>query len=684
MFEPGFVLNNRYEIKTRLQESNDLYDYYQAVDRNNNCDVIIKALNKSFSWDTGIVSRFKTVAREMCTVKSRYILNVTDWGSSDDTYYMVLENIKGISLKRYIEKKNQISSKEAISILVQACYGLQEAHDKHIIHGELTSENILIDVEGVIKVTGFCIPRSLKYDRIKYYFPPEITEENPADVRSDIYILGIILYEMLTKHTPYDGASAAEIIEKHKTQPFPSLRAERRDVPPYVKIIVYKCCEKSPDSRYQSVKELIDTLKSALMKIVEEEKGVSKAETDEKKSTDTAGSNVSVNTSNNTAKSTVTYSKPSEDYTRIRSVIKKAIELLTADILLDKRLFITVIEDLAPELVSEKEFLTGIYSDDVGRLLHSAYTAGNRNDHSEVDSFLENHGFNDNWKQRFLGFFSFVFPDAGELHNDRLETHVVHINQDKSAAAITPETNTNVSGSSDTTYTDYVETMKKVRNMLVSAHKSWAPSGNEPESKQSGNQDQGFDFSFGDDPAKKTENPSVKTSADVKPIPVNNNDDVVFFKAEMEKVLRSSILNKNNHLYSITGELPKEVKKLWKNQWKYSSNGKEIKDQHHKEISQKKGKFDEKKILLALTVENTFGVQEGIVVTAKAMVCITKSRATTIEFDRIKDVKTYIQGAGLAIKVMLDDDSIIATDINSEKYDIKPIVAYLESIKRGG
>ncbi|MCR4739466.1 MAG: protein kinase [Lachnospiraceae bacterium] len=685
MFESGFVLNNRYEIKSRMQESNDLYDYYQVFDRNNNCEVMIKALNKSFSWDTGIVSKFKTVAREMCTIKSRYILNVSDWGCFDDTYYMVLENIKGISLKRYIEKKSQINSKEAISILIQVCYGLQEAHGRHIIHGELTSENILISTEGVIKVTGFCLPRSLKSDRIKYYYPPEITEKNPADERSDIYILGIILYEMLTKYTPFDGDSAAEIIEKHRTHPFPSIRERRVGVQPYVKIIVYKCCEKNPDSRYQSVGELLDVLKSALLKVADEEKGISTEKTvsHEEGSVNTGRSElrmednnrpgaVSTNRPVSSEKSTVLSSKSSEDFIKIRSVIRKAIELLAADILLDKRLFITVVEDLAPELVSEKEFLTRTYSDDVGKLLHSAYRAGDGSDYSVIDSYLLNNcGFNDNWRHRFFSFFSFIFPNAADnsITDMRKDANVKTANH-PDAGVITLDKE-NVPNASPE---EYNSLMKAMRDVESKRYGSRPPARMKKDEAGSHAGDKNRD-SFNDPDGLR--NPSIFWG-------LNKDIHIPEFitSGTLEEVLRSSILNKNNHLYSVTGELPKEVKKLWKNQWKYYNDGRKKEGSDVKAVSYRKGQLDKEKILFALTVENTFGVQEGIVVTKETMICITKLRATKIPFDRVKDVKTYIQGTGLAIKVMLDDGSIIATDINSEKYDIKPIVAYLESIKK--
>nr|MCR5733631.1 serine/threonine protein kinase [Lachnospiraceae bacterium] len=635
MFAPGHVLNNRYEIKSKMQESNDLYDYYQAVDRNHGCDVIIKALNNAYSGDI-IASEFRNTARKAGTLNGRNILKVSDWGHSDDTYYMVLENIKGISLFKYIEKKPQINSKEALSILISACYGMEEAHTEHIIHGELTSENILINTEGVVKITGFCIPRSLKNDRMKYYNAPEVTAKTPGDERSDIYSLGIILYEMLTKHVPFDGDSAGDIINKHKTMPIPSVRLEIRTVPAYVEDVIFKCCEKDPDKRYQSVNELVKDMKGVLLKLAADEKDSNTVKTEMSKRTDpvvrvdhkaTAGNNAVVNT------------KPSEDYTRIRSVIKRAIELMTAELLLDKKLLINVIEDLAPDLESERTFLKKTYSDDVGRLLYDAYKSGSGSDYSGIDMYLLNEGgFNDGWRQRFFGFFSFMFPgqnasvsaDAGD--NNAVKSPANNPAKTASGTAVTSKKSPTVS-----------QTTPKTKPRKKSVGNLWDTSDDdlefeflnisEPQKKSQGNTDDDIEFEFlntidetGSSGNVRNVNPPQKTTGNA----VTGNAGDLMFAAETEKALRAAVLNGNNHFYRISGKLPKEVEKLLKIKDNLLNKKRGIADRIIGTSYELPHKIEEKDIRFTLTYENTFGVQEGIVVTEDVLTHINKSKVKQI------------------------------------------------------
>ena len=201
------------------------------------------------------------------------IVNVYDVGEEHGTHYIVMELVEGITLKQYIEKKARLSVKEAISIAIQVSMGIQAAHNNHIIHRDIKPQNIMISKDGKVKVTDFGIAKAVTSNTITsnvmgsvHYTSPEQARGGYSDEKSDIYSLGITMFEMLTGRVPFNGETTVAIAIKHIQEPMPSPREYIPEIPISVEQIVFKCTQKSPDRRYQSMAEVIDDLKQSLMR----------------------------------------------------------------------------------------------------------------------------------------------------------------------------------------------------------------------------------------------------------------------------------------------------------------------------------------------------------------------------------------------------------------------------------
>ena len=200
------------------------------------------------------------------------IVNVFDVGEDNGIYYIVMELIVGITLKKYIERKKQLPVKEAVSILIQVSQGIEAAHNNHIIHRDIKPQNIIISKEGKVKVTDFGIARAASANTISsnamgsvHYISPEQAKGGFVDEKSDIYSLGITLYEMLTGHVPFDGDSTVTIALQHVQNEIPSAKEYVPDLPVSVEKIIEKCTQKKPDRRYLKVSSLIADLKHSLI-----------------------------------------------------------------------------------------------------------------------------------------------------------------------------------------------------------------------------------------------------------------------------------------------------------------------------------------------------------------------------------------------------------------------------------
>ncbi|MBP3421290.1 MAG: Stk1 family PASTA domain-containing Ser/Thr kinase [Lachnospiraceae bacterium] len=267
----GMLIGDRYEILDKIG-TGGMSDVYKAKDHKLNRLVAVKVLKQEFNENTNFVSKFRVEAQAAAGLMHSNIVNVYDVGEEDGIYYIVMELVEGITLKNYIEKKSRLSIKEAISIAIQVSMGIEAAHNNHIIHRDIKPQNIMISKDGKVKVTDFGIAKAATSNTITsnvmgsvHYTSPEQARGGFSDEKSDIYSLGCTLFEMLTGHVPFDGETTVAIAIKHIQDEMPSAREYVSEIPVSVEKIIYKCTQKSPDRRYQSMAELIIDLKKSLI-----------------------------------------------------------------------------------------------------------------------------------------------------------------------------------------------------------------------------------------------------------------------------------------------------------------------------------------------------------------------------------------------------------------------------------
>lgn len=271
MVKIGMIIGDRYEILEKIG-AGGMSDVYKAKDHKLNRLVAVKVLKQEFSENANFVSKFRIEAQAAAGLMHPNIVNVYDVGEENGIYYFVMELVEGITLKKYIEKKARLSVKEAISIAIQVSMGIEAAHNNHIIHRDIKPQNIIISKEGKVKVTDFGIAKAATSNTITsnvmgsvHYTSPEQARGGYSDEKSDIYSLGVTLFEMLTGRVPFNGETTVAIAIKHIQEEMPSPREYVSEIPVSVEQIVFKCCQKSPDRRYQSVAELIADLKHSLI-----------------------------------------------------------------------------------------------------------------------------------------------------------------------------------------------------------------------------------------------------------------------------------------------------------------------------------------------------------------------------------------------------------------------------------
>ena len=289
MIKIGMMIGDRYEILEKIG-TGGMSDVYKAKDHKLNRFVAVKVLKQEFSENANFVSKFRIEAQAAAGLMHPNIVNVYDVGEEGDNHYIVMELVDGITLKKYIEKKARLSVKEAVSIAIQVSMGIEAAHNNHIIHRDIKPQNIIISKEGKVKVTDFGIAKAATSNTITsnvmgsvHYTSPEQARGGYSDEKSDIYSLGVTMFEMLTGRVPFNGETTVAIAIKHIQEEFPSPREYVSEIPVCVEQIVFKCCQKSPDRRYQSMSELIVDLKQSL--INPDEDFVKVTEPDEEAST---------------------------------------------------------------------------------------------------------------------------------------------------------------------------------------------------------------------------------------------------------------------------------------------------------------------------------------------------------------------------------------------------------------
>ncbi len=271
MIKIGMVLGDRYEIIEKIG-TGGMSDVYRAKCHKLNRFVAVKVLKQEFSENVNFVSKFRTEAQAAAGMMHPNIVNVYDVGEENGTHYIVMELVEGITLKQYIEKKARLSVKEAISIAIQVSMGIEAAHNNHIIHRDIKPQNIMISKEGKVKVTDFGIAKAVTSNTITsnvmgsvHYTSPEQARGGYSDEKSDIYSLCISMFEMLRGRVPFNGETTVAIAIKHIQEPMPSPREYIPEIPISVEQIVFKCTQKSPDRRYQSMPEVVADLKQSLM-----------------------------------------------------------------------------------------------------------------------------------------------------------------------------------------------------------------------------------------------------------------------------------------------------------------------------------------------------------------------------------------------------------------------------------
>lgn len=271
MVKIGMMIGDRYEILEKIG-TGGTSDVYKAKCHKLNRYVAVKVLKQEFSENTGFVGKFRTEAQAAAGLMHANIVNVYDVGEENGVYYIVMELVEGITLKKYIEKKGRLSVKEAVSIAIQVALGIEAAHNNRIIHRDIKPQNIIISKEGRVKVTDFGIAKAASSNTITsnvmgsvHYTSPEQARGGYSDAKSDIYSLGITLFEMLTGRIPFNGETTVSIAIKHIQEDMPSPRLFVADIPVSVEQIVLKCTQKVPDKRYRIIADLIEDLKRSLL-----------------------------------------------------------------------------------------------------------------------------------------------------------------------------------------------------------------------------------------------------------------------------------------------------------------------------------------------------------------------------------------------------------------------------------
>ncbi|MGI6117960.1 MAG: Stk1 family PASTA domain-containing Ser/Thr kinase [Bilifractor sp.] len=271
MLREGIVLGERYEIISRIG-SGGMADVYKARDHKLSRLVAVKVMKAEFREDTSFVSKFQKEAQAAARLSHPNVVNVFDVGEDRGLYYIVMELVEGITLKNYINKKGKLSVKEATSIAIQVSLGLQAAHNQGIIHRDVKPQNIIISTDGKVKLSDFGIAKATNSNTITanvmgsvHYSSPEQVRGGISDARSDIYSLGITMYEMVTGRVPFDGDTTVSIAIKHLQEEIVPPSRYTPDLPHALEQIILKCTQKNQIRRYQNVGDLIEDLKRSLL-----------------------------------------------------------------------------------------------------------------------------------------------------------------------------------------------------------------------------------------------------------------------------------------------------------------------------------------------------------------------------------------------------------------------------------
>lgn len=272
MIAKGQKINDRYEIEKLIGEGG-MANVYLAHDTILDRKVAVKVLRGDLAGDEKFVRRFQREALSASSLSHPNIVEIYDVGEDDGNFYIVMEFIEGKTLKQLIKKRGVLSLSETIDIMLQLLDALATAHDSYIIHRDIKPQNIMIKESGLVKITDFGIAMALNSVELTqtnsvmgsvHYLPPEQASGKGSTIRSDIYSLGILMFEMLTGKMPFKGDSAVEIALKHMKEPLPSVRELNPVVPQSVENIIIKAAAKNPKNRYRDVREMAADIKTCL------------------------------------------------------------------------------------------------------------------------------------------------------------------------------------------------------------------------------------------------------------------------------------------------------------------------------------------------------------------------------------------------------------------------------------
>ena len=280
MINKGELIDNRYKIVKSIGEGG-MANVYLAWDTILEREVAVKILRGDLADDEKFIRRFKREANSASSLKHPNVVEMYDVGEDNGKYFIVMEYVDGKTLKTLIKKRGALNLTEAIDIMLQLTSGIACAHDSYIIHRDIKPQNVMILEDGRVKITDFGIAMALNNNELTqtnsvmgsvHYLPPEQASGNGSTIKSDVYSLGILMFELLTGKVPFKGENAVEIAIKHMKDQIPSVCKINETIPQSVENIILKACAKNPKNRYENVSEMYEDLKTCLDPLRFEEK----------------------------------------------------------------------------------------------------------------------------------------------------------------------------------------------------------------------------------------------------------------------------------------------------------------------------------------------------------------------------------------------------------------------------
>ena len=274
MITRGQKINDRYQIIRTIGEGG-MANVYLAHDLILDRDVAVKVLRGDLANDEKFVRRFQREAISASSLTHPNIVGMYDVGEDDGKYFIVMEYVEGKTLKSLIKRRGALTLSEVIDIMLQLTSGIACAHESYIIHRDIKPQNVLILDDGTVKITDFGIAMALNSNELTqtnsvmgsvHYLPPEQANGNGSTIKSDIYSLGILMYELLTGKLPFKGENAVEIAIKQMKKTIPSDCDMFPEIPQSIENVILKACAKNPKNRYENVMEMHDDIKTALNK----------------------------------------------------------------------------------------------------------------------------------------------------------------------------------------------------------------------------------------------------------------------------------------------------------------------------------------------------------------------------------------------------------------------------------